>query len=363
MIDNIFSEVKGVWLFNNSLDDEVSNNDFQIVSNAPVYGNFQVFDVITSQNVTKTGLKFTGTTSFTAGSDFDLSTSGYQMLLMFWWYSPGSVGLTEHSITRKPTPRQSPIIAKANSTIVGGIESITSGEWIVSEIGVDNEKNAIQFSICAGGTSPTHVFKSESYHPGLHHIGILYIKNTLGNDIIVLIVDGFPGEYNTGPNTITPVGLSDIRINDIGFGYTAHKTTQSGAILGDLIIMKYGNPVSVRAPLKMMTFGLNYVVQSDKIFSFATYNAFIFQQSSTVTTNQISKSGDNIVLAKSDGHILVGSRPIWDTEIKFENPDSLLHLNTGNVDNCPSLPTSDRTKKLACWTPNGLFIQGTTIKL
>lgn len=351
-----------MWRFNGSLEEELYGKDFEIGNTAPTYGNLDIFDFSQSKNVTRRGLEFVDGVTFSAGTDFDFSVDEYEVVVSFWWYSPGAVGQTRHAITRRLVPKMAPIVAKANSSISDGVETISRGEWIISEIGVSSTRNAIQLAVCENGLGPTHVFESASYLPGLHHVAFIYRRNSYGKDFIILSIDGKPGTHEMGPATITPVGTSALRINDIGFGYTAHRSEQAGGIIADLVLLNTSNSESTSWPLTVMRFGLEYIADADKIGSIPSFNAFVFQQPSTITTKQIFKVGENIIAARSNGELLSGARPIWDTVLGFKTPQDVDKLITSETDDCP-IGRPDETKKTVCWTENGLRVQGATIRI
>lgn len=74
------------------------------------------------------------------------------------------------------------------------------------------------------------------------------------------------------------------------------------------------------------------------------------EQPSTITTNQITSNNGSIYLARSNGEILKGDRPIWDTEFNYQDSGSVSLLSS-----------SDKTKTV--WTPSGLQVTGTTVRI
>lgn len=358
------SQVRGIWTFVSTLEEEVSSSDFQIVSSGATYSNLSLFDFDQSKNVTQKGLQFVEGVTFDAGNGFDFTHSGtgiYQLLIVFWWYSTTALGQTQHAITKRLTPKVAPILAKATSSTASGIETITAGEWIISEIGYSETQNAIQFAMCEGGGAPTHIFTSEPYLPGLHCIGIVMRPVAAGSDLVNIVIDGKPGTWHFGPATLAN-GVSDLTLNNVGFGYTAHQTTQTG-IIGDLVITSSVYSDVISHPLKYMRFGWQNIV-TDESDNLPTFNAIAYDQPSTVTTNQVFTIGENIVAARSDGELVSGARPIWDNVFSFNNPSSVSQLNTSTTDPCPASGEEfDATKKTVCWTEDGLRVQGATVRI
>jgi hypothetical protein len=67
-------------------------------------------------------------------------------------------------------------------------------------------------------------------------------------------------------------------------------------------------------------------------------------------TNQIYVSGSSVLLARSDGKLLKGTKPIWDIEHSFNSEASVTNVNV-----------LDPTK--ATWTPQGISITGTRVRI
>jgi len=311
----------------------------------------------------RSGLQFVDSVQFTNTNTFSFigSSGSYELMISFWWTSPGAVGQTRHTITRKLIPKIAPILAKATSTISNGFETVNVGEWIVSEIGYSETQNAIQFALCESGGDPDFIFESEPYIPGLHHVA-LFIRSISGNnDYVQLTIDGKPGINYLGPSTI-PVTNAPLSLNQVGFGYTAHKVNQDGAIIGDLVLKTTGN--NPENDLLIMRFGLDYATDSLLTYKSSSFHSFAYAQPSTVTTNQIFAEGGNIIVARSNGEVLKGSSPIWDNEFGFPTPSTVSRLNTSQVSACPVAGEDfNSTSKTVCWTVNGLRIQGATIRI
>lgn len=349
------SSIQGLWTFDQTIEEESSSKDFSVITSNPSYDTFQIFDFFSSKLSSRYGLAFKEDISFESTGNISLVADGhYNGLIAFWWSSPIALGVTRHTITRKSTSYVSPIIAKATSSINDGFEQISSGEWIISEIGVSDTHNAIQFLLCSTNGNPTHRIVSESYLPGLHHVAITIEKASSGRKLLRLDIDGKPGAIHVGPTNMS--GTSDnILINSVGYGYTAHKALQTG-ILGDLVIKSgttTGNVIS------MIRFGWQTIAKSEYNGANWFFNAFSFSRPSTVSTNQIYVDGGNIYTARSDGELLKGCRPIWDIEYTYANPSSISFLNLTNVDDCPPA----ENKRTVCWSENGLRIEATTIKI
>ncbi len=361
----ISSTVKGIWSFDGSLTEDSAGKDFSIVTTSPTFANFETFNIFTSKFDIRSGLQFVDNVRFNNTNTFSLiGASGlYQLMISFWWTSPGAIGQTRHTITKQLVPKVAPILAKATSTTSGGFETITAGtgEWIISEIGYSKTQNAIQFALCEAGNDPDFIFESEPYTPGLHHV-TLFMRAISGFDNYVQIaIDGKPGTNHLGPSTITPTAAA-ISLNQVGFGYTAHKVTQTGGVIGDLVLKAQGN--NPEHALLTMRFGLDYATDSLLSSKSSSFHSISYARPSTVTTNQIFAEGGNITAARSNGELLKGSRPIWDNEFGFSTPSTVSRLNISQVSSCPASGGSfDPTTKTVCWTVDGLRIQGATVRI
>jgi len=350
--------VKGIWTFNSTLEEEVAGNDFQVATTGATYENLSIFDFGTSSYTNRKGLKILPNVSFYADTIDHLSGGNYQFLTMFWWKSMAALGQTRHAITRKVVPKVSPIIAKAETTTADGYETVTLGEWIISEIGYSKTQNAIQLSLCSGGSTITHIYQSDPYYPGTHHVGIRLIYTSANNYLVQLIINGKPGVLHLGPSSMAST-VANIYINSVGAGYTAHQTTQSGGVIADLSIQSNATEDTEAWPLKQMRFGLGHVTDADLMYNNPTFNAIAFRQPCTITTKQILKVGENIVVARSNGELLSGARPIWDTEFDYTDQSIVDRLVIGNIDSCPP----GDGKRTVCWTEDGLRVEGTTIRI
>ncbi len=347
------SIVKGVWTFNQTLEDEISTRDFSnATSLSPTYKSFQQYDLSSDTTNTRYGIVYEANKPFTAGSDFTFTLGGnYQLSIGFWWNSPDAIGFIRHASTNRITTKIGPILAKADSTIASTTETPSVSEFIISEVAASVRTNAIRFALCTTNGYPTHFFTSEAYEPGLVHVFINY--KVVDSTLAFARID-INGKYGTQHSTpgIQTVSTGSLRINDIGYGDTAHKDTREDAFIADLIVRSTAG-VSSADTIQMMRYGWNYIADSSLSSQEFRYFGSSYEQPSTVTTNQIFVEGGNILVARSNGELLKGTQPIWDREFGYKTPDSLKFLNISEQD-------ADRT---AIWTPDGLGLKGTKIKV
>ena len=351
------SSAVGVWQFNQSLVEEVATRDFNIVESLlfPTYTQFQRYDLLNSRVETRSGLTFENGKTLTTDSMVVLD-SGPNFSISFTWYSPAAVGYTRHVITKDKTTKVIPILAKANTDRGQPFETVRQGEFIISEIAASETQNAIQFEVCMTGSSPTHVIRSSSYDPGLHTIFILYESaggNTTPSNIysnVYILIDGQLDRSHGLPvgqlsNTSAPLYL-----NQVYHGFTDHKSSHNGAFIANLVIKNNQSSYFLFDAVKYARLGWQSIVEASELVKGYNHFGVGFAQASTVTTNQIYVDGGNIYAARSNGEILKGYRPIWDTESDYRNQGD------------ENLLTSDNPNNLER-TSSGLQITGTTVRI
>ncbi len=347
------SRVKGVWAFNQNLDDEVLNRDFSNALLQPAkFKSFQQYTVASDTTRTRYGLVFEDDKPFTAGTDFTFTTTGsYQINIGFWWNSPDALGFTRHNVTRRMTTKIGPIIAKADSTIVAGTETPSLSEFIVSEVASTTKKNAIRFALCSTNGFPTHFFTSESYDPGLHHIFINYKSVDSSFGFVRIDIDGKYGTQYSAPGGMS-ASTGALRLNDIGYDFTSHKETRTNAFIADLIVRAFGS-LSAKHAVRMMRYGWEYIATTSLLDNDYIYFGASYDQPSTVNTNQIQVDGRSIFVARSNGQFLKGTQPIWDREFSYKTPERLKFLNISEQD-------ENRTAE---WSDDGIKLKGTKIRV
>lgn len=338
---------RGVWRLNNTLEDISLSNDFSVSEGNASYDNISIFSLTSNSFQNQKGLVFSNDNAFqtTLSSSFETSTV-YTMGVGFWWYSKSALGFLKHTITGLPTPYEAPVISKANTETSAGIESAVAGEaeWILTEVAHSDTQNKMRLSLFSDGSNISDQIESEPYFPGLHYIYLEYFDQS-GLETRIDI-DGKTGvRYST--SNISDIATAKLRLNDSFVGYTAHKKKSSGSIMSDL--------VANRGPfdsLKARYFGYTYIATDTGRVLFSNFG-FSYNRPTTITTNQIFTEGGNIFVARSNGEIFKGSRPIWDTEYNYINPSVVNRLN---------ISETDETRK-AEWTTRGLKLTGTTIRI
>ncbi len=314
------TQTSGFWSFDGTLEDQVSNSDFVSSDLSVTYGTYQTLDVFDSSLQTHQGLLFDGNRTFDMGGNLNFASSGnYIIVIRFWWTSPVALGQMRHTITRKLTSIEAPILAMADTTVAGGLETVLPGrgEWIITEVGVSKTQNAIKMYLCKNNNSPTHIIQSEPYNPGLINVYIAYESHATNGGIVRIDIDGKTGTFYKGPTNMSST-IATMTINKSSFGYTAHKTNQSGGIMGELLVMKSAaSTTSVRDSSKMMRLGWEYEAEVNNENKVASYMGFSYDQPPTADTNQIFADGRNIFVMRTNGEILKGHQPIWDIEHDF----------------------------------------------
>ena len=345
---------RGWWKFDQSLSDEVSTDDFVAGSGVTsTYQSFRQFNLLDNQLETQYGLLLGDSSTYSVDlSGTFTSASVYTLALSMRYYSPNAIGRTRHAITRETTPKIVPIIAKATTTVSGGEESITAGqgEWIISEIGYSKTENAIQLTICGDNNVPTDVYISEPYTPGFISVFIAVIYSKSSNYARIDINGKFGEQHTQLDDLQSPVStVSYVHLNSVGFGYTDHETTGTTRYISDLVLRANGTTNS-KQTVDVARFGPSTVLASGSENTRAIFLGVGYNQPETVTTTQIFGEGGNIFVARSNGEILEGFKPIWSNDYTFSDSNSVSRLTaseTGVVE----------------WTPEGARLQGTTIRI
>ncbi|KKN56074.1 hypothetical protein LCGC14_0575880 [marine sediment metagenome] len=346
------SSVRGFWSLNRNLEDGVGNNDFSSLDiTADEFTSLQRFNIFTNSLDTQYGLTLNSDhLGYRNQSAINLQTSGNpNFAISFLWYSPSAVGYTRHAITRRLTSKVVPIIAKAESNIGQSFQNVSIGEFIISEVAASSTQNAIKLQLCIGGKHPTHEYISDTYDPGLRYIYV-YANSSNNTSKIRFFIDGKPGAVLQGPEINSmPHTAALLYVNQAYHGYLSHKATQDGSFIADLLIQNVTTNAE-RDAIKSFRFGADYISTTDwENFNFDFWGAS-YRQPSTVTTNQIYIVGGDIYLARSNGEILRGSQPIWDTEFDYINDDTINLLTV--VD-----------KNKVSRDSRGLRIDGTTVRI
>jgi hypothetical protein len=109
----------------------------------------------------------------------------------------------------------------------------------------------------------------------------------------------------------------------------------------------------------MYTFGYEYLTDTD--YSDRNFNFFgvSYRQPTTVRTTQVYGQGGNVYIARSNGEILKGVAPIWDTSFNFEDEVGLVYLTTSPTDD----GDWDDVNRDVEWSSEGVKIKGATIRI
>lgn len=339
---------RGVWTFDETLEDASLSNDFVSSSGSPLYASFSSFNLFENHLQNRSGLSLENNKTFESELSLGFDSGSYCFNIMFWWYSPRYLGKIKHVTSGLSTPVIAPIVAKANTAISDGIEASVAGEseFIISEIGHSDNLNAIRISLFGDNSNVTHEFESEPYDIGLRHINVQY--SSIGSKYEVRIdIDGKRGKSYVGPS-MSSSPVAKLRINDVISGYSAHKVHQYNGIIGDLVLSKQDGI----SPVSMIIFGWEYIAKDEEEDDFS-FLGFSYTKPSTISTNYISASGGDILIARSNGDIRRGSKSIWDNEFNFINLDSIKFLNISKLNEDSSITLID----------SGLEIKGSTIKI
>jgi hypothetical protein len=146
--------------------------------------------------------------------------------------------------------------------------------------------------------------------------------------------------------------VGNLSLNSVVPGYLAHKTTQTGGSIFDLVFTTYG--ATDNEALKAVRYGYEYITHEDLFDTRFSYFGISYAQPTTISTTHIFADGSNVIATRSDGEIIKGTRPVWDKEFNYSSPQTVALLESSTVDN------ENRTLE---WTADGLRIKGVTIRI
>jgi len=347
-------ETLSVWRFDSTLEDEVGARIFIPSTGSSAYTQFSRYELIPNTTVTRNGLKFEENKSYSVNNSFNYPDG---WTVAFWWNSPRLVGFTAHATTKELEPKVAPIFAIGNPTESSSQTTLSDATIVITEIGYSKTQNAIRvYLMDPNGTDIAHVITSEPYSSGLRHVLATYIKS---QGRFRIDIDGKTGILHSAPDSTSSLQqVGDFRINDVVPGYLAHKTTQTGGYLFDLlftIVESLDNE-----SLKAFRYGYEHITFDTLSDTRFEYFGIAYSQPDTVSTSHIFVDGGNIYAARSNGKIVKGARPIWDKEFNYENTQAVAQLEISQTDPVADADDYLRTVK---WTNLGLQLKGTTVRI
>ncbi len=349
--------VLGVWRFDGDLTDDVSQNDYVTTGGSATFKQFNKFELLKNQIVTRKGLEFEADKTYSLSAFYTFATN---ITVAFWWFSPGLVGFTRHFTTREQEPKVAPILARGDSTTTSTQTNLNNTSFVITEIGFSKTQNAIRIYISKNGTDVSQIITSEPYTPGLHHVLFTYIHS---EGRLRVDIDGKTGVLHSGPSgSIQKSG--DFRLNTIVPGFLAHKTTQTGGYIFDLLFTSFA--ATDNESMKAMRYGYEHIAFNHLFDTRFCYFGMSYAQPATVSTTHIFVDGGNVFAARSNGEIVKGDRAIWDKEFTFPNARSVALLTTSEVDadaECTATSDEEIAKRLVQWTPGGLCVRGASVRV
>lgn len=311
----------------NNLDDYISPPGMSELSGqSPEYTSLQRFDFTSGTMKTFYGLQFTDDNEFVSDGIPPI-VDNYSV--SFWYYSPAPLGFTRNANTNRNQELIAPIIGQGWSNPSGSFLQASACKFLIAEAAASKTQNRIrlEISIDTDVGIPLYRYESEPFNPGLHHVmtSVWTVNTTVCTRIDI---DGKLGETNY--QTSDPiVGQSNapLRINGLYHGPIAHLKKQNGAAISEIVIRD-----SVQEDCqKAYMFGWQSISETGEYSDIYDYIGVGYDQPSTVTTNQIWAEGGNIYIARSNGEILKGTRPIWDTEVDFPEASQDLTGKTSRI--------------------------------
>ena len=365
------SLAKHMWTLNQTLEDEIGSDQFvpdpyftssvnpitSLTTSVPVvptYGSYVWFNVLTQKNEIKYGLEISDYQEYISESDSYLSDS---LTLAFWYYSPGPIGYTKHAVTRDNQTRQAPLLSSAIFNVSN--DPITArGLFVISEIAASNNQNKIRFVVFGSDGITPYTVESYPYDPGIHHVLVTYSSEQYK---IRIDIDGKRGIEALGGTALSSSYLSSMAINSLVPDYASHIVRQNTGFISDLIFTESASDAN--EAIRIMRYGWQYLADEELSAKKFKFFGFSFPRQTVVSSNQVITRSGNIYVVRSNGEIMKGNRPIWDNEYNYTNPDSLKMLNISEQDSIPDSGIVPANQRTAEWTPSGLKLNGTNVKV
>lgn len=353
-----FNGMVASWGLQQSLVDSYANHDLEESSGQQsIYTRYRRWNLLSNQLDTKYGLLFEENKKWSSvDSGFVFLNEDYLrcVCVSLWYYSPAALGFTRDILTRSKTPFVSPIIAKADSSIIDGEEQAT-GEWIIIEEGYSDTQNVIKLRL-TDNWGVNKSYTSAPFSPGLHHIfcAVNFLLPPFGGNApseVIIDIDGKSEIIQQGPSFSIISTASKIKVNDIAFGNVAYKKVQVGAHLSEVVITS--ELMSHDQSTRMMRYGSDFVNDESTFYDDVTFFGLAYNQPETVSVAQVLSSGSDIVIAKTNGEIVKGFRSLWDVEYNQFSTNMLTLLRPQK----PSGVTIDGSNS------GPLVISGTSIRI
>jgi hypothetical protein len=335
------NKIKAFWKFDGNLEDEVLLNKFSTgYSFSPEYQSYRSFDFDSVSYVSKKGLILKNNEYYQADSDsfFDVSDSSYSISIGFFYNSPSVLPYVSHVITKEPYSSIVPIVSKCNTSVSSTQETcvLSESEWCITERS-DLDKNYIQVQIF--NNTKSLIYKSDTYIPGFHYIFITMFTDT-SSTYIRVDIDGKLGTPVFIDDATYVVNMSNtiskINLNKNYIDYVDHLYSSNNRYISDLTMKKYFSHNSFES-VNAIRFGASFISENDTDDTRYGFFSIPSPQPETVDTTKIFSEGSNVYVARSDGSIHKGQKPIWDNYIAFNKKEILKNLNFTNKKNNPEI--------------------------
>lgn len=326
------SNILGIWRFNNNLFDEVNNNNFlQWVSNgvtATVDGEFSTFDKLSffDNSVSRVSGLGLGSTEYTADVTSALIDPS-ELSICFWWTQDQPLGFVRHTITFEKEARTLPVIAKADKTVSGGLESISgAATFYIVEKAASATTNKMSISICDSIPFPPVTFETGAYLPGTHHFCLTV---SLKNNTAEVYLDGKLSVTSEDIIVVEPCSAG-LKLGSINPNYVAHQSSEE-SVIADLILVD--EPMAQEDIVKVMVFGVDYFTDDETSNYQMQSFPIAYSRPCTTETTKILSTGGDVYVYRSNGDILKGEQSIWDNGFDFSSDKKISDLTSfGSVE-------------------------------
>jgi len=243
-----------------------------------------------------------------------------------FWLKPVNVAPTINTQTGIPNFYRMGLIDRAQFQLSssGMIETVPDEtDFVVYEECVNNGKNTM-YILLESSEGGSVIYKTSEYKSGLFHYFWIAYSGPAGqlrvfidgvSDNTTLVEgDGVPSSLNSG--TSTP-----LHINRSAIG---HNTLLRGnfGMLDELVFQK--NFISDTETIaRHINLGSEFVINKSLSNTQEVYQAFTYDDPTTIDISSIYSNGKNIYVGRTDGKVFKGDRTMWRSRKDFSNREEI----------------------------------------
>jgi hypothetical protein len=250
---------------------------------------------------------------------------------MGFWLNPVNITPTVNSQTGLPSYYRMSLIDKANYQLNGssGIIEIVEGQtaFSISEECREDGKNRMRIllNLPAGSV----VYETSEYAAQEWHY--FWIAYSGPAQTIQVFIDGISDSGLTKVSGSASLGSlvstsTPLRINNSAHGFNSLVRGNYGLI--DELIYETGFTTSPDIIGRHINLGSEFVVNETLLNLEEIYQAFAYDDPTTIDISSVYSNGKNIYAGRSDGRVFRGDRTMWRARRDFANKDEIRFIKS-----------------------------------